>query len=103
MKGGIKWKKVGEWIHRIVGFTIFESLITIVSFAGIYTSMQVLGETNNLNFGTSMGLLQTGLAVAYLQVANIFYWIMDINLFDFKELWRKKKKKNGKTCIKEWE
>ena len=90
----LKIKKVGEWIHRIVGFTIFESLIAVVSFVGIYTSMQVLGGTNNLNFGTSMGLLQTALAIAYLQVANIFYWIMDINLFDFKKLWRKDEAKH---------
>jgi len=89
----LKIKKVGEWIHRVVGFTIFESLIAVVGFVGIYISMQVLGETNNLSFVTSMGLLQTALAIAYLQVANIFYWIMDINLFDLKKLWRK----NGKS------
>ena len=83
-------KKIGEWIHRILGFTIFESFIAVIGFVGLYISMQVLSETNNLNFGTNMGLLQTALAIAYLQVANIFYWIMDINLFDFKKLWRKK-------------
>ena len=83
----LKIKKVGEWIHRIVGFTIFESFIAVVGFVGIYISMQVLDETNNLNFGTSMVLLQTALAIAYL---HILYWIMDINLFDFKKLWRKR-------------
>ena len=83
-----KIKKVGEWIHRIVGFTIFESFIVVIGFVGIYISMQVLGETNNLNIKTQIGLLQTALAIGYLQVANIFYWIMDINLFDFKKLWR---------------
>ena len=90
-----KIKNVGEWIHRIIGFIIFESFITVVGFVGIYFLMNFLVETNNLNFGTSMGLLQTALAIGYLQVANVFYWIMDINLFDFKRLWGKKMSPNN--------
>jgi len=84
-----KIKKVGEWIHRIVGFTIFQSFIVVVGFVGLYISLQILNETNNFNYKTQIGLIQTAFAISYLQIANLFYWIMDINLFDFKKLWRK--------------
>ena len=86
-------RKVGEWVHRIIGFTIFESLIAVVGFVGIYTSITVLAELDKLTLGVSIGLVQAALAIAYLQVANIFYWIFGENLFDFKSLWRKNETK----------
>ncbi|RLG11370.1 hypothetical protein DRN69_07845 [Candidatus Pacearchaeota archaeon] len=82
--------KVGEWIHRIVCLVIFENLISMISFVVIYVSLSVLTETNNFNFWVSIGLLNTTLALVYLRIANMAYWLMGINLFNFKKLWRKK-------------
>jgi len=82
-------RKVLEWIHRIVGFTIFESLIAVIGFVGLHYSMTYLISINNFNWGIRVGLIQSALAISYLQIANVFYWILGINLLDFK-LWRKK-------------
>jgi len=85
----IKKKKVFEWIHRILAFIIIDSLMSIVFFAGFYISLKVLTEKDLMSFGVSLGLLQAGLGYLYLQIVNIFYWFVGINLLDFK-LWRKK-------------
>ena len=83
--------KILEWIYRIVLFTILQSFITVISFVGIHYSIIILEEANKLTLGVQIGLIQMALASAFIQIANIFYWIMDINLFDFKKLWRNKK------------
>lgn len=85
----IPLKKVGEWAHRIIGFTIFQSFITVIGFVGLHYSMIILTEMGLMNFGVNIGLLQFALATCYLQIANLLYWLGDINLFDFKKLWRK--------------
>lgn len=83
-------RKTGEWIQRIICFTIFESLIAIFGFVVIGYSTKLLTEMNLFNWKVGVGLAQSSLAIAYLQIANIFYWWLDINLLDFKKLWRKK-------------
>ena len=80
-------RKIFEWSHRILGFTIFQSFISILSFVGIYVSMEVLISRNLLDWRVHIGLFQFALAMAYLQIANVFYWLFDINILDFK-LWR---------------
>jgi hypothetical protein len=82
-------RKIGEIVHRLIGFSIFQSLIVVICGIGIYNTIQFLIEVNNLNFGTRMGMIQALLATLYLSIANLFYWLMGINLFDFKKLWRK--------------
>lgn len=85
----IKIKKVGEWIYRIVCFIILESFIMFVGFTALHYCMSLFETRGIFNeFGVKAGLIQLSLAIAYLQIANIFYWIMNINLFDFKKLWR---------------
>lgn len=81
-----KWEIV-EWVHRIFCFTIFQSLINIVGFGGLYYSIQVLETSNNLSFAVRVGIVQCSLAIAYLQITNFFYWLFEINLFDLKKLW----------------
>lgn len=82
-------RKVLEWTHRIVGFTILESLISVIGFIGLYQSIMLLEELNKMTLGVRIGLVQASIGIAFLSVANIFYWFLDINLFDFK-LWREK-------------
>ena len=86
----MSWKLIGEWGHRIFLFTIFQSLIAIIGFVGVYVSMNVLIEKDLLYFGTQAGLVQMALAIAYLQVANILYFLFDVNLLNVKELWKNK-------------
>jgi uncharacterized membrane protein (DUF485 family) len=83
-------RKIGEWIHRIFAFTIFQSFITFIAFVVINFSIPIFQETNNLGFGIRIALIQFMLAILYLAIANMFYWILDINIFDFKRLWGKK-------------
>ena len=82
-------RKIGEWIYRIFCFMIIDSFIIIVGFTGLHYSMLVLIDANKLNLGTQIGLTQASLAIMFLSIANILYWILDINLFNFKKIWRK--------------
>ena len=51
-------KKVYEWIYRIFCLSIIDSFIVVIGFVGTYTFMNVLIETNNLNWKTQIGLIQ---------------------------------------------
>ena len=84
-------RKIGEWIYRIFCFTIIDNLIAVIGFVGIHYSLVTLIELEKMSTGVSIGLLQVGLGICYLRVVNLFYWIGDINLLDFKQLWRKEK------------
>ncbi len=86
-----KEKEVIRWVYRIICFTILQSLIITIGFIGLHYSMTILTEMNLLTWKVQIGLIQVALAICYLQVVNIFYWIMGINLFNFKKLWTKQK------------
>lgn len=88
----MKKRKTGEWIYRIFCFTILHSLILTIGFVGLHYSIEVLTEKNLLTWEIQVALIQVALAIAYLQIVNIFYWITDTNLLDFKKLWRRKEK-----------
>jgi len=79
-----KTKKIMEWIYRIFCFTILHSLIITIGFVSLYTSMNVIIERGLMTWKIQVGLIQVALAVVYLQIANILYWIYDINIFNFK-------------------
>ncbi len=85
-----KGKKICEWIYRIVMFTILQSLIYTIGFVGLAYSIEKITELNLMTWKIQAGLIQVALAIAYLQVVNIFYWFCNINLFDFKKLFKDK-------------
>jgi len=82
-------KKVTEWVYRIFCFTILESLITIVGFVSLHYGITILEEAGKMTWGVQAGFIQASLAICFLQIANIMYWVMDKNLFNFKELFAK--------------
>ena len=86
---GKKTKKILEWLHRLIGFTIFDSLISLITMASLMYTLELFLEKDLLTWGVKAGLIQAIIGIIYLKVANGFYWLFDINLFDFKQ-WRKK-------------
>ena len=87
----MNYKLILEWAYRIIMVTILHSLIITIGFVGLGFSMEKLTEFNLMNWKVQAGLIQAALALAYLQIVNIFYWIMNINLFDVKKLFKDKK------------
>jgi len=85
-------KKILEWTYRIICFTIVDSFILCASFAALYISLTVL-TPEQLTIGVKIGIIQAGLGSSFLQVANILYWILDINLFNYKKIFMETKKK----------
>lgn len=77
-------RKIFNWIYRIFVFVILDSFIVVVGFVGLYTALTILQERGLMSLGVSIGLLQMGLAIAYLQIWNLCYWILNINIFTNK-------------------
>ncbi len=88
----MKVRVIFEGIYRLVMATILYSLILIVGFVSLLYTLKEINERGLMNWRVQIGLIQASLAIAYLQIANIFYWIMDVNLFDFNKLFKEKEK-----------
>ena len=84
-----KRKKVYEWTYRIIMFTILQSLIYTIGFVGLMYSIEIT-ELNLMTWKIQVGLIQVALAIAYLQLVNLFYWLFNTNLLDFKKLFKNK-------------
>ncbi len=85
-----KRKKVYEWTYRIIMFTILQSLIYTIGFVGLMYSIEKITELNLMTWKIQVGLIQVALAIAYLQLVNLFYWLFNTNLLDFKKLFKNK-------------
>lgn len=83
-------KKIAEWSYRILAATLLQSLIATITFVSLHYSMITLEEIGSLNWQTKIGLIQASIGALYLQLVNIFYWIFDINLLDFKMIRKNK-------------
>jgi len=79
-------KKALEWIYRIFMVTILQSLIVLVGFVSLHYGMEIFIELELLDWKVKAGFIQAALAITVLQIANLFYWIMDINIFNFKAI-----------------
>ena len=79
-------KKITEWAYRIFCFTILESLIAVVGFVALHYGISILEEMGRMTWGVQAGFIQAALAISFLQIANIIYWIGGINILNFKEL-----------------
>jgi len=79
-----KIKKIGEWMGRIMCFSIFDSFFAVIAFVVIHEIYAFLGK--KIDFLISISLIQFSMAICYLRIANAFYWFFGVNLFNFKEL-----------------
>ncbi len=75
-----------EIIYRVLCLSILQSAILVVSFVSLHYSLKILIERDSLSWGVQIGLIHANLGFLYLQIANVFYWAMGINIFNFKKL-----------------
>ncbi len=73
-------KKILIWIKRIFLWTIFQSLISIVGFVSLYYGMEVVIEKGLLDWQVQAGFISAIIALTYLQIANILYYLGGINI-----------------------
>ena len=80
-------KSIIKWTYRIFCFTIIQCLIATIGFAALHYTMTMFMDMNKLTWQLHVCLIHASLAICYLQISNLLYWLAGINLLDFKKLW----------------
>ncbi len=87
MKNSIeKSESIGETIYVYFCWTIFATVIALIWVCTLGQSWMIVP---NPSWATKIGRVIFTIGMMYLQVVNAYYWLLGINLFDFKKLFKK--------------
>ncbi len=81
-------KEIFQFVYSLIAFILIDSFILILSFVGMYVTIEIFTQRDLLSWGVKLVLINFALVSVFLQVGNFLYWILDINIFDLK-YWKK--------------